>query len=275
MKVSTFDSRAEANHYNVAYLRPEYWPYRRWLYYPFIRALVAKGKLSQGASVLDAGCGQGFFTGLFAELGFKAMGVDLSATGITSARAHYGSTGAVFEVGDVLALPHRETFDCVFTRSLGPYSAADFESNRVVTEALLEHVKPGGLFIFDYYTRLKRKMESPDWRHHSMRSVRKHFESYPTARVYFSLRFDTVLLGKMTFCAPLMAANCLVSKITGLGGEALALVRKEPAIRTFSTWRRCVNKLKAILLPTLLTQGFIDIQLIDHISSYAVVFLSI
>ena len=68
------DNITEAKHYNEAYLQPDYWHYKTWLYRPFLKALVAKANLKRGAHILDAGCGQGFFTWLFADLGFKALG---------------------------------------------------------------------------------------------------------------------------------------------------------------------------------------------------------
>src|SRR5215831_15184740 len=102
--------------YDQAYHQPHFFHHKLSVQRPFINSLVNKAKLSRNASVLDAGCGQGFFTGLFAELGFKAVGVDLSPQGILSAQNAYASCGAKFEVGDVSSLPYDQAFDCVFAR---------------------------------------------------------------------------------------------------------------------------------------------------------------
>ena len=53
--------------YDRFYRQPNYFHYRDWLYRPFIRALIKAAGLKRGSRVLDVGCGQGFFTALFAD----------------------------------------------------------------------------------------------------------------------------------------------------------------------------------------------------------------
>jgi malonyl-CoA O-methyltransferase len=101
--------------YDEKYRSSNYFAYRTWLYRPFVKALVRRAGLRRGGRLLDAGCGQGFFTWLFAERGLEAVGVDVSAAGLSSATEMYHSSGAKFELGDVLELACRSEFDCVFT----------------------------------------------------------------------------------------------------------------------------------------------------------------
>lgn len=58
-----------------------------------------------GLRVLDAGCGRGFTTACLAALGCEALGLDLLEENIAVARAHYGASGARFDVADVTRLP--------------------------------------------------------------------------------------------------------------------------------------------------------------------------
>jgi SAM-dependent methyltransferase len=174
--------------------------------------------------LLDAGCGQGFFTSLFAECGLDALGVDISVQGIKQATANHGPGGAQFAVGDVCNLPCAGAFDCVYTRSCSLYNESNFAEDRHITEALLKYVKPGGVLIFDYYTNLCPRKKSEAWIYHSMAATKQHFAHYSGSKVFFSLRLDTVVLGSFAFS--LSRANAMASRISGLGGDLIAIVPK-------------------------------------------------
>jgi SAM-dependent methyltransferase len=214
----------EAATYNRFYRQPNYFQYRDWLYRPFIRALIKAAGLKRGSRVLDVGCGQGFFTALFADEGMDSLGADISAEGVAQARNQHGKSGAKFEVGSALQLPYGAVFDCVFSRSCSLYNRADFVDHRVLTEALLGYVRPGGVLIFDYNTKLCAWKKSSRWRYHSLDEARRHFSPYANSRVCFSLRFDTLLLGHHAF--GFTGLNALASRLSGVGGELVALVRK-------------------------------------------------
>ncbi len=210
--------------YDEMYQRPNHFRYSSWLYRPFIKALTQRAKLPAGCKILDVGCGQGLFTSLFADLGFHATGVDISGEAIRSAKRDFGSSRAVFEQGDVLALNCRGKFDCVFARSLSVYNSKDFSESREVTDALLAYLKPGGVLIFDYHTKLSNRNKSDSWIYHSFDDARKHFSSYPAADVYFSLRIETLLFSKGTFRRSATRLFSTLSRLTGVGGELVALV---------------------------------------------------
>ncbi len=139
-----------ANDYNEKYRRDVYFRYKTWLYKPYIRAIVRKAKLRPGDRVLDAGCGQGFFSSLFDAMGFTTLGIDISSEGIRSAIANYSSTNTTFRVGDLRSLDLRNEFDCVFARSCSVYNTEEFEISPEITAILLRLVKIGGVLIFDY-----------------------------------------------------------------------------------------------------------------------------
>lgn len=215
-----------AQSYDRNYLRPNYFQYKEWLYRPYIKALVKKARLKRGSSVLDAGCGQGFFTSLFADLGFDAVGVDISGEGIRAAQRTYGSNLARYMLGDVRSPDLGRQFDCVFTRSCSLFNSEAFGELQEITDALLAHVRPGGIFIFDYYTKLSPRKKSTSWIYHSLAAAEKHFSKYPQAEVIFSLRFDAIALGSLAFTPWVSKIAAIVSHRTGIGGELLALVRK-------------------------------------------------
>lgn len=216
--------------YDERYRSSNYFRYRTWLYRPLVKALVERAGLQRGGRLLDAGCGQGLFTSLFAECGLDAVGVDISLNGVCSAREMYGPSGAKFELGDILELGWRNEFDCVFTRSCSLYNSKEFEKEHGVTDRLLRYVRPGGVLIFDYYSKLGGKEKPQQWIYHSLATVRNHFFRYPGAEVYFSLRFDTMIFGKLALARRVTRASARLSQWMGIGGELIALVRKTPAV---------------------------------------------
>jgi SAM-dependent methyltransferase len=215
-----------ASAYDENYRSSNYFGYRRWIFRPFIRALAGRARLAKGSSVLDLGCGQGFFTSLFAGFGMKALGVDISSEAIRSASEEYGSSGAKFEVGDVMSLPYKNAFDCVFVRSCSLYNSADFEENRDATDVFLGYVKQWGVLVFDYNSRLCPRKSGQTWRNHSLAAVNKHFSCYPGASVYFSTRLEAILLNRLALSFPITQLAVLSNYMTGMGGELVAIVRK-------------------------------------------------
>ena len=220
-----------ASAYDEKYQRGHYFSYREWLYRPFVRALVRKANLKRGFRVLDVGCGQGFFSSLFADLGLNPVGVDISAEGIRSAERDYGFSGATFERGDVLSLKYIAAFDCVFARGLSLYNSKEFSRSHHITDALLKYLKPDGVMIFTYHTNLCARRKSETWIYHSFSEAKKYFSSYPGATVYFTIRIETLLFGSLAFRIPFTRLCALISRITGIGGELVAFIPRRSISR--------------------------------------------
>jgi SAM-dependent methyltransferase len=213
-----------AGAYDRYYARDNHFGYRQWLYRRYLRALVQRACVPAGARVLDAGCGQGFFTALFGAMGFDATGIDLSPAGIAAAERTHASEHVRFRVGDVLELAPGEHFDCVFTRSCSLYNDDRFVHLQSVTDALLRHVRPRGVLIFDYFSRLKPGRRARAWRYHDLDDLRRHFAGYD-AQTCFSLRIDAMLLGALAFTPPVTRLARAIGAVTGAGGELIAIVR--------------------------------------------------
>jgi len=215
-----------AETYDANYRRDNYFEYESWMYRPFIRALIKKAALKRGDRVLDAGCGQGFFSKLICDLGFDVVGVDLSVEGIKTARRNCSNPKAEFGVADIMSLPYESTFDCVYNRSCSLYNRRNLQECGGITETLFRYVKPGGVLIFDYYTKLSPREESRSWTYHQLGSIKEHFARFPQAKVYFSLRLETFLLGTWALTGPMTLINSSVSRLSGMGGEVIALIWK-------------------------------------------------
>ena len=213
--------------YDKHYTRKNYFAYRRWLYRPYIKALVVKLGLEPGARILDVGCGQGFFTGLFADMGLDALGIDISSEGIRAALRECGDRSRVrLLVGDIRKIDLKEEFDCVFTRSCSLYNTDEFAVRSEVSEDLMKVVKPGGLLVFDYYSRPCSSEKGSAWRYHSFEDVQSHFSGMGEVQCFFSSRVDTVLFGSFALSRQMTKLNLLVARRIGIGGELLAMVRK-------------------------------------------------
>ena len=225
------DNGSVAEWYDRYYGAPNYFRDKCWLFRPFVQALVAEAGLSKRTTLLDAGCGQGLFTALFAEHGIEVLGVDLSSVGIEYARSKYSTSNINFEIGDVLELPYQAMFDCVFTRSCSLYNHADFATDTFVTERLIRYLKPGGVLIFDYNTRLAPRRTSSAFRCHTLEDAVAHFSHIPGASVTFCTRIECRVLGRLAFTPAISALAALVSRAAGIGGELVAFVRTAPTGR--------------------------------------------
>jgi len=223
-------SKATANElarmYDEAYRKDNYFGCRPWLYRPYVKALVSLLRLPEGATVLDAGCGQGFFTGLFAQEGMSVFGVDLSPVGIEKAREAYPHLSGRFLVFDLMHPAEIPKVDCVFIRCCSLYDIQDFKDAESLTGNLLGLLKPGGALIFAYSSNLSRAGKS--WFNHDFADVHKHFEQLLSSHeLYFINKLDTLTLGRLAFNRLFTAINRLASKVTGRSGDIIVIARRE------------------------------------------------
>jgi len=215
----------KADFYNESYARQNYFRYAAWIYVPYVSSLIAFCGLKKGDSILDVGCGQGFFSYLFRKHGMQVHGIDISETGIRVAENLYGGLGITFSVADVQTATFPKPFDCIFVRSCSLHNSDAFPRQKEVTGGFLRHLKSGGTFIFAYNSNFSSKA-SPTWRYHSLEDVQQHFSSYPNAEIFFLNKMTTFLLRRHSFAPSVTRLNILLSKVSGMGGDLICILRK-------------------------------------------------
>jgi 2-polyprenyl-3-methyl-5-hydroxy-6-metoxy-1,4-benzoquinol methylase len=98
-----------------------------------------------GRSALEIGCGYGYATELFADLGYKTIGTDLSAHAIERARSEVHRDDVSFEVWDATtAWPSSTTFDLIAAFEVVEHLA----DPRAAIENWYALLNPGGALLF-------------------------------------------------------------------------------------------------------------------------------
>jgi len=116
-----------------------------------IQTALALGRFGPGATIAEIGCGTGDYTFLFARMGFRMIGVDLSPRSIDTARAKasiIGSKDVSFIVSDAEELPEigDNTLDGVVS-----FSALRYVPNLPKALGAMRRVlKPNGVAVVDY-----------------------------------------------------------------------------------------------------------------------------
>ncbi len=108
-------------------------------------------ELKNGEPVLDLACGAGRHTSRLRKEGFKALGMDLSATLLREAGDRYPEQDLPLVQGDMRSLPFpQDSFSSVINifTSFG-YFDTD-EENLSVLEEIHRVLKPGGRLFLDY-----------------------------------------------------------------------------------------------------------------------------
>lgn len=212
--------------YDTHYRTSNYFGYRRWMYRPYIASLLAVAGVERGSTVLDVGCGQGFFSYLLRTCGMNVVGIDLSEAGVQSAKRAYGERGMSFLVGDAMNLPLAPRFDCIFVRSLSLYNIDDFSSNSTITDTLLARTRENGCLVFLYNTKLGSSAARGSWRYHSLDEAREHFSRCGSSRLFFISKIDTVVLGRCAFNKAVSHVNAFLSRHLGRGGDIVCVLRR-------------------------------------------------
>lgn len=109
----------------------------------------------QTASILEFGCGTGIHAALLAEKGYAVHGVDLSETMLEAARnrSHalppQQAAKLQFSQGNIQTVQLHQTFDAV----IALFHVVSYQTTNAALTATFEtakqHLKPGGVFLFD------------------------------------------------------------------------------------------------------------------------------
>lgn len=140
-----------ANYYNLLYQDKDYQSEADYIY-----SLIAR-HAPGSSSVLELGCGTGKHALLLAGKGLVVHGVDMSPVMLAQAKQQVSNASAEiagnvsFAHGDVRTYRCERSFDvCVSLFHVMSYQVSN-EDLRAAFLTTSEHLKPGGIFIFDYW----------------------------------------------------------------------------------------------------------------------------
>jgi len=128
-------------------------------------ATVFAGSLHrQPASVLDLGCGTGSHARILAERGYRVTGIDSSAAMLRVARAKArGRQHLAFVRADMRRFDLGRTFDAIVCMD-GAYTHLLTERDLLAhLRAVRRHLRPGGVYVFEFAQALKAETEGPGW----------------------------------------------------------------------------------------------------------------
>lgn len=122
----------------------------------FVADLVSR-HIPNATSILELGCGTGKHALAFARRGYNVAGVDLSHEMTTQARRRLSNAilpvniHVSFEEGDIRTLRLNKTYDVVISLfHVMSYQVTDDDVLAALVTAE-QHLKPGGIVIFDYW----------------------------------------------------------------------------------------------------------------------------
>jgi len=93
------------------------------------------------------------------------------------------------------------------------------------TAGLIQMLPLGGVLLFAYSSNLSRTGKT--WINHDLAEVRSHFAQFNSDHeTYFINKMDTFALGRLSFNGVFTAINQFVSKVTGMNGDIIVVVRK-------------------------------------------------
>lgn len=116
----------------------------------FVLRLIETLHLPANAKVLDVCCGNGRHSAVFSEKGFEVVGIDISEKSLEEAKAR-NLANAHFHFADARSFELHERFECVvnlFT-SFGYFET--LEEHIEMLQRIYEHLKPNGVFVFDFF----------------------------------------------------------------------------------------------------------------------------
>jgi len=141
---------AYSKYYNLLYKDKDYAGEAR-----YIHDLIQK-HAPGSKRVLDLGCGTGRHDFELAKFGYEITGVDISEEMLVSARSRIASLNPVassltFLPGDIRTVRLNETFDVVASLfHVMSYQTTNEDLQSAFATAWA-HLKPGGVFIFDFW----------------------------------------------------------------------------------------------------------------------------
>ncbi|MFA6075786.1 MAG: class I SAM-dependent methyltransferase [Negativicutes bacterium] len=122
-------------------------------------------QLTPGSRVLDIGCGPGLYSTRFYQQGLDVTGMDYSRNSINYAvnYAVENNMNIKYIYQNYLTLDYEAEFDAIFLICCDFGALTDANRN-LLLQKIWKALKPGGVFVFDVFTREQRtQLESANW----------------------------------------------------------------------------------------------------------------
>ena len=169
-------------------------------YAPVAREITALlARYASGGCVLDAGCGEGYYTAQMARAGLHAIGIDLSKRGVLHAAksAKREGTGAFFAVAGIFDLPCLDTSLDAVTSIFAPVCEAEF--SRVL--------KKGGVLVLagagaEHLYSLKRVLYDTPYLNEPRADLPREMELVETRRVRYVAEMEQAHLTTLFAMTP-------------------------------------------------------------------------
>jgi SAM-dependent methyltransferase len=167
----------------------------------YIDGLIQKFSITKPYTVLNLGCGTGKHDNLLASKGYKMSGVDFSTDMLDIARENYPDID--FFEGDIRTLKLKKRFDVV----LSLFHVISYQTlNKDIYDAFLtakQHLKTGGIFIFDFWYGPSVIAEMPSTRTKEVEDEKLKIVRYTTPKIFpnenrVDVNFDVEITNKQS-----------------------------------------------------------------------------
>ena len=150
-----------------------------------------------GGTVVDAGCGEGYYTARMAQSGLCSFGIDLSKRGIRHAAKTAGTDRAFFAVAGIFDLPVADGAADGVVSLFAP----------VCEEEFLRVLRPGGVALLvgagpDHLFDLKRVLYDTPYQNEPRADAPSHMEKLSEERLDFSMELDASALQALFAMTP-------------------------------------------------------------------------
>jgi ubiquinone/menaquinone biosynthesis C-methylase UbiE len=159
------------DYYNGFYEKDDFRYYPKNISLKLLKTLSSTCETKKGGKILDLGCGTGFYTELFRNMGFDSLGIDISQTAINKAKEKYPDSK--FEVADALNLSYeKKSFNMIFLFGCSIVNTDDLEEIDRVFKYLLEYLTDDGKIVFIGGSDLSGKQSVvSEWYNHTWKQL--------------------------------------------------------------------------------------------------------
>ncbi len=167
-------------------------------YAPFADRVCALLKeYAAGGVVVDAGCGEGYYTCRMADRGFSAFGIDLSKNGIRHAAKSAREKSAFFAVAGIFDLPVADASADAVVSLFAPVCESEF----------LRVLKPGGVLLLagagpEHLLSLKSVLYDTPYRNEPRADAPKQMTLLHEERLSFAMDLDAPALQALFAMTP-------------------------------------------------------------------------